>query len=147
MLKVIILRASFKIANFTLVFIFYNFVRYFKMTIETDFSKKSSRTFFTFILRSIKMMIQMRLMLIWWPSNPRAEKAFYNIIVMKPEVLYKAIFIDKSFTAIAAVTQKFQTAAYAFPLVRIDVFLSGSNSFLQKKLSLDTKEFYLLSLF
>ena len=78
MLKVIIFRTGFKIANFTLVFIFYNFVRYFKMTIETDFSKKSSRTFFTFILRSIKMMIQMGLMLIWRPSNPRAEKAFYN---------------------------------------------------------------------
>ena len=132
MLKVIIFRTGFKITNFTLVFIFYNFVRYFKMTIETDFSKKSSRTFFTFILRSIKMMIQMRLMLIWRSSNPRAEKAFNNIIIMKPEVLYKTIFIDKSFTTITAVTQKFQTAAYAFPLVRIDVFLSGSNSFLQR---------------
>ena len=132
MLKIIIFRTGFKIANFTLVFIFYNFVRYFKMTIETDFSKKSSRTFFTFILRSVKMMIQMRLMLIWRSSNPRAEKAFYNIIIMKSEVLYKAIFIDKSFTAITAVTQKFQTAAYAFPLVRIDVFLSGSKSFLPR---------------
>ena len=48
----------------------------------------------------------MGLMLIWRPSNPRAEKAFYNIIVIKSEVLYKAIFIDKSFTAITAVTQK-----------------------------------------
>ena len=73
------------------------------------------------------MMIQMRLMLIRRASNPRAEKAFYNIIIMQPEVLYKAIFIDKSSTAITVVTQKFQTAAYAFPLLRIDVFLSGSN--------------------
>ena len=53
-------------------------------------------------------------MLIWRPSNPRAEKAFYNIIVIKSEVLYKAIFIDKSFTAIAAVTHKFDRTTRAF---------------------------------
>ena len=61
----------------------------------------------------------MGLMLIWRLSNPRAEKAFYKIIIMHDH------YHDH------AVGGAFQIAAYAFPLVRIDVFLSGS--FLQKK--------------
>ena len=54
--------------------------------------------------------------LAWWRS-PKTEITFFQIIIVKIDVILQMIFADKSFTAISTITHEINRSASIFQLV------------------------------